>query len=289
MANKSAELDGIFEKEVKDLIKSGGHGGDVQTIPLPNEVENWHVSGKEIYIVKNIPDKVQYYNTLNDTVVWQLPKGKKLRARTYSVLNHDFRRDRYGDVIYETAKKPKGTVFVCTNKSLNLPFGFKATDNRFTYIDFEDDEEGNRTYYYTVPKEYVFQIDQLALCISKSGSMKCYQGIPYHTWHYGLVFLYLIPYKANMSYVNKSTVVLYTCYGDDVHALFKDDLENKILTIENYWIQEKIIGNISDYAMKGYDCDYNLIVEDTKYGYNIDDYKGTHTDCVEEDEFDLDE
>lgn len=237
-------------------------------------VKNWYVSGKDLYQIKGIPEDVPYYNQLNGELVFKPPVGVKVEKRVYSVLKGDFKRDADGNYITTTVTKGTGSIYICTPKSLQLPYNYKSKAG-YTYVDFYKDSNNKKVFVYAIPKQFVYPIQQLALVITKRTKIKAFEMVPYNTWIYGKVALCVIPYNPKEQYALHSTKVLATAYGYDVDSVYEKNFKDKVDKIISVWIKANVIGKPEDFEMEDdWGESMNLIIDQSKVTLKKSEYKG---------------
>lgn len=236
--------------------------------------KKWYISGKDLYKINGIPEDTEYYNLLNDQIVFLLPKGRKPLKRVYSLMQHDYKKDKYGDYVVEQVSVPSGSIFVCSKINIRLPYKAKKRKG-FQYVDFYNDDNGGRVYIYAIPKAYLFKIEQLALVLTSRNRMNCYEMVTYRTWLNGKVSLGVIPYKPKEDYVLKNTKVLATAYGNSIEDIYRDNFSKKVSSILDLWVHINFMGNPKEFdIVDEYGDRRNLIVEPPTHILPMEDYKG---------------
>lgn len=249
-----ASLEKVFIKEFKRNIRSARVNKNIYNVPLPKEVENWNVSGGDIYAIKGISSEgAGLYSNLNKTLVKKLPKGMVASKRKIDLVTRNFVKDSNGRFIYEDVKIPQGSIVVLSRVNLNLPYKYKVEEDGFGYIDFVLNGSTKEFLYY-VPKKYLYHTYQTALALSVK-NMKNFFGMGYLSWRFGTIYLHIIPYKPNQQYVG--TKILKTSH--------KINYEKEVKTIVDYWINNDIIPNISlcNTLEEG-----NLVMKETSRGFD---------------------
>ena len=247
-----------------------------KVMTLQNQpADQWKRTGKDLFKVSGIPEDTQYFNELNNEIVFKTPKGWKPGKRKYSVINGGFERNKDGSYKIYPVNKATGSILICTTKNLKIPYNYKSKRG-YSYVDFYEDEETNkRIFIYEVPKKFVFRIEQLALVLTKKTQLKSYEMVTYHSWQYGKISLAVIPYSPNKDYVTSSTKVLATAYGNSVKGIFEKHFQDKQQQIVNTWIKYCIIGNPADYIIEDdYGQSMNLIVDPSKSSIPASEFKG---------------
>lgn len=246
-----ASAESIFIKEFNRNIRSASINKDIFSIKLPEEVKNWSVSGSDLLAVNGIPDSSGVYYGLNRSIVKKLPRGVVASKRKVDIVTRDFVRDENNRYVYEDVKIPKGSMVIVSNKSLAIPYGYKSEDG-FGYVDFIQNGK-NREYLYIVPKVYLYETHQTALALSVK-NMKNFKGMGYQTWENGVIYLHIIPYKPNSTYVGSK--ILKTSH--------KLDYGKEIKSIVDFWIKERVIPNV---ALCETEDRGNLVLKPTARGY----------------------
>lgn len=205
----------------------------IYDIPLPEECDGWFVSGTNEYAVRDIT--IEEFKPLNETIVMQVPKHKAVQRRKIDKVTRKYATDG-SNYIFEEYKVPTGSMAIVSNINLNLSFDWYKTDSKdgYGYVDYFV-MKGKRFYIYVLPKDILYKANQTALVVSKKSSMKCFSGIGYKTWRYGMLYLYVIPYNPSTTYAESIVLKtsLSTCYN----------LERDVLV--NHWQKLNIIPNLA--------------------------------------------
>ena len=77
-------LEDCFVRDFKKEIRLIGNK-DIYSVPLPEEVNSWKVSGTEQYRVFGIEE--EYFSLLNDKLVSRMPKGYEAKRRVVDKIN----------------------------------------------------------------------------------------------------------------------------------------------------------------------------------------------------------
>lgn len=248
-------LESVFIKEFKRNIRSTQIVKDIYSIPLPQEIKDWNVSGSDQFLIKGISNEAGgLYKFLNGSIVNKMPSGYSPAKRKIDLVSRSFVRDENNRYVYEDVKIPTGSIVVISNENLKLPFGYSTNEKGFGYIDYVLNGK-DKEYLYYIPKKYLYLTNQTALVLSVK-NMKNFSGSGYVTWKSGVIFLHIIPYKPNVKYVG--TKILKTG-----HTLNYSD---EVKTIVDYWINNDIIPNIPlcETAEQG-----NLVLKETAVGYDF--------------------
>ena len=261
-------LEKVFIKEFKRNIRSRGVTKNIYNIPLPFDVKLWKVSGSEVFMIKGVSDEAGgLYCSLNNTLASKVPQGFISARRKIDMVSKSFVKDDNGRYIYEDVKIPTGSIVVISKVQLNLPFGYKANEDGFGYIDFITNGV-DREYLYYIPKKYVYLTHQTALALSVK-NMKNYSGSGYVTWDSGVIYLHVIPYKPNAKYVG--TKILKTG-----HTL---NYSEEVKCIVDFWIKNNIVPDI---VLCNTETEGNLVLKPTSVGYdtynNVEDASLGDTD-----------
>lgn len=249
-----ANLEGVFVKEFKRNIRSARISKNIYEVPLPKEVEDWVVSGADVYGIKGISSEgAGLYAQLNKSLVKRFPQGVSVKRRKVDLVSRGFARDSDGRFIYEDVKVPQGSVVVISSVNLNLPYKYKVNEEGFGYVDFILNGSSKEFLYY-VPKKYLYLTNQTALALSVK-NMKNFFGMGYTTWKFGTIYLHVIPYKHSRSYVG--TKILKTSHSTNY--------EKEVKSIVDYWIDNDIIPNV---ALCNTINEGNLVLKPTSRGYD---------------------
>ena len=249
-----ASLEKVFIKEFKRNIRTARISKNIYNVPLPKEIEDWDISGGEVYAIKGVSSEgAGLYSNLNKTLVNKLPKGMVASRRKTDLVTRNFVKDSNGRFVYEDIKIPQGSIVVLSKVNLNLPYKYKVAEDGFGYIDFVMNGLTKEFLYY-VPKKYLYQTYQTALALSVK-NMKNFFGMGYVSWKFGTIYLHIIPYKPNQQYVG--TKILKTSH--------KVNYEKEVKTIVDYWVNNDIIPNISlcNTLEEG-----NLVMKETSRGFD---------------------
>lgn len=226
---------------------------DIYSIPLPKECEKWEVSGTELYAVKGIED--EYYGNLNKTIVKKLPKGYEAKRRVIDKVHSTFKRNEDGSYVYEEYKVPSGSVVVLSDKGIKLSYSRFIKDiEGYGYIDFVIQKGGKVYYMYVLPKSKLYKVHQTALAISVK-NMKNFNGMGIVSWNSGTLFIHIIPYNPNSSYIGSK--ILKTGYSLN----YKKEID----TIVRYWEQVGITPKIE---LCGLQNGENICLKSTVVGYD---------------------
>lgn len=244
-------LEDCFVKEFRREIHLIGNK-DIFSVPLPEEVKSWYVSGTERYRVFGIEN--ENFVGLNDTVVNRMPKGYEAKKRVIDKVHRSYKRDEEGNFVYEKYQVPSGSTVVTSRVNLNLPYKvYMNPPKGFGYVDFMNTPNGV-TYIYVIPNDYLYRIHQTALAVSVK-NMKNYQGMGYVTWDSGVIYLHIIPYNPNAQYIGskilKTGVTL--------------DYIKEIHMISDFWESKGFIPKIKYCALQ---TGENLALKPTIVGYD---------------------
>ena len=255
-------LEDCFVREFKREIRLIGNK-DIYSVPLPEDVNKWSVSGTEQYRVFGVVE--EYFSNLNDTIVNRMPRGYEARRRVIDKINRSYKKDENGNYIYEKYAVPSGSTVVLSKVNLNLPYKLYLNPPKgFGYVDFVIEKDGTTSYIYVIPNTMLYKIHQTALAISVK-NMKNYNGMGYLTWDSGVIYIHIIPYNPNSQYVGSK--ILKTGIGLDY---LKD-----IHTISDYWENVGFIPNIKLSALQSGE---NLVLKPTITGYT--EYTAVDSICL---------
>ena len=202
-------------------------------ISLPEETKNWFVSGTNEYAVRDVT--LEEFSPLNEAIVMQVPKHKAVKRRKIDKVTRKYATDG-SNYVYEDYKVPTGSMAVVSNINLYLPYDWFKTDSKdgYGYVDYFV-SMGKRLYIYVLPKEVLYKANQTALVVSKKSNMKCYSGVGFKTWKYGMLYLYVIPYNPSTTYAE--SIVLKT-------SLSTNYSQEKDILVE-HWQERGIIPNLA--------------------------------------------
>lgn len=255
----SKTLEDIFVGEFRKSTSNVGYK-DIFKILLPQECNDWSVSGTDEFLVKGI--KLNTYAGLNQKLVRRLPRGTVARKRVIDKATRTYKRDtKSGDYLYEEVEVPTGSMVVVSKVNLEVPYkdyakhtvSTKDPNYGFGYIDFVQ-KKGSVEYLYIIPKIYLYLVHQTALVLSVK-NMKNFSGMGYVTWTNGVIYLHVVPYSPTAQYIGSR--VLKTGHGVNY--------DKDIQTILNFWQQSCIIPNISLCSLSS---GGNLVLKPTAVGYD---------------------
>lgn len=244
-------LEELFVKEFKQEISNIG-SKNIYSVPLPPSSANWRISGTELYGVNGITKK--YFSELNKTIARKVPRDYIVRKRVVDKVIRGFKTNDDGSYVYKDVTVPNGSMVISSDTNIKLPYleYIKEPKDGFSYVDFISNNN-KKEYLYIVPKENLYKVHQTALAISVS-SMKNYSGSGYKTWRSGIIYIHIIPYNPNSSYVG-SKILKTGC------TLNYDKEIEEILT---YWQQ---VGFIPMLALCQLESGENIALKPTTVGY----------------------
>lgn len=222
---------------------------DIYKIPLPESSKDWFISGTDLFAVKDIED--EYFSKLNKTFVYKVPSNNRIASRKIDKAKRSFMRDEEGKFVYEDVEVPVGSIAVTSKESVGLPYKYSVKG--FGYVDFVEENGTIKEYIYIIPRKYLYKVNQTALVISVK-NMKNYSGMGYTTWSMGKIFLHVIPYKPNSSYIGSK--VLKTGFGLD----YSKELQE----IVQFWMK---IGLVPNLVLTSLYSGENLALKATDVGY----------------------
>lgn len=244
-------MEELFVREFKDTVRLVGNK-DIFSVPLPDACKTWEVSGTEEYKVMGVED--QYYKALNDSVVRKLPKGYVAKRRIIDKVTRTYKKGEDGKYLYDDYQVPGGSTVITSGMNINLPYSrYVKDESGFGYVDFFK-RKGNLEYMYVLPRENLYRVNQTALAISVK-NMKNFQGMGYLTWDNGVIYIHVIPYNPNSSYIGSKILKTGTTlnYTKEIHA------------ISDYW---ESIGFIPNIKLSALQDETNLVLKPTVTGYD---------------------
>lgn len=225
---------------------------DIYSVPLPDSVKNWDVSGSYVYAIKGIEE--EYFSLLNKTMVKQLPKKYEVKRRIIDKATKSFKKDESGSFVYEDIQVPTASAVVISDVQIGLPYKqYVNPPKGYMYVDFTVDK-GSKVYIYALPKDYLYKVNQTALVVSVK-DMKNFWGRGYLTWDSGKVFLHVIPYNPNAKYVGSKILKTGTTL----------DYSSEVKEIIDYWQKVNLIPNVNLCALS---TGENLCLKSTVVGYD---------------------
>ena len=248
-----ASLESVFIKEFNRSIRMQNIHKNIYDVPLPDSVKSWNVSGSDVFAIKGISSSAGLYQGLNKTLAKKLPQGMVASKRRVDLVTRDFVKDENGRFVYDDIKVPNGSMVIVSGKQLELPYKYSCDEKGFSYIDFVENK-GIREYMYCVPKKYLYKVNQTALALSVK-NMKNFKGMGYQSWHYGVIFLHVIPYKPGVKYTGSK--ILKTGIG----LGYSSD----IVEIVDFWNKEGVIPYL---PYCNTDTQGNLVTKPTETGYD---------------------
>lgn len=246
----AVSLEEVFVREFKSAININMIK-DVYSIPLPPVVNDWDVSGTEVFAVKGIKGP---FEGLNKTLVKKLPNDVAAKRRVIDKATRGFKKDAEGKYVYEDYKKPANSIIVTSNKDISLSYeNYIKPPEGYGYIDFKGSKI-NATYLYALPKEVLYKVNQTALALSVK-PMSSFNGYGYTTWNMGKIYLCVVPYRPGAKYAE--TKILKTGYTLNY--------SKEIKAISDHWENVGLIPNISLCALQ---TGENLCLTYVNVGYN---------------------
>lgn len=194
-------LEENFIKEFKQTYYKG-NCSNIYEVPVPEL--DIGVSGTDIFAIKGI--EKEHYSLLNNTLVRKVPKGYKVKRRKIDKIHRSFQKDATGKYVYEDFPIPRNTIAVLSDKNIELPYSeYKSmSKDGYNYVDFVGGPK-NKDFIYTIPTNVLYKVHQTALVISER-NMKNYSGWGFRLFHYGLVYLHVIPYNPNSAYTGSKVL-----------------------------------------------------------------------------------
>lgn len=244
-------LEDCFVREFKREIRLIGNK-DIYSVPLPEEVKDWYVSGSERYRVWGIDN--EYFSGLNDKIVRRVPRGYEVKRRVVDKVNRSYKTDEEGKFLYENYTVPSGSTAIVSATDLGIPYRvYMSPPKGYGYVDFID-KAGKREFIYIIPNDYLYKIHQTALAISVK-NMKNYQGAGFVTWDSGVIYIHIIPYNPNGQYIGSKILKTGIGFEDVVKDFHK---------ITDYWEKVGFIPNVKLCSLQ---TGENLAIKPTVVGY----------------------
>lgn len=205
-----------------------------------------------MYKVKDISDSA--FEGLEGELVKKLPSGTVAKQRVINPVNRLFQKNEDGTYVYKDYPVSTGSIVVRSDKDLSIPFEYwKNPKEGYGYVDFVISREYGMEFMYMLPRNCLYKVNQTALVLSVK-DMKNYMGMGYTTWNTGKIFLHVVPYNPNSSYVGSK--VLKT--GNSL------DYKKEITAIVNFWQENNVVPEIRLCALED---GSNLCLKPTTVGY----------------------
>ncbi|PHE64327.1 hypothetical protein COF68_05655 [Bacillus toyonensis] len=210
-------LDKNFAKEFKQLMMELRNETSLNIRDLPTPFSKPALLDK-VY-VKGIEDEI--YSKLNGKFV--------VRSKKSSITRNIYRNN--GEIKTTTNYVAKeGNVLIITTENLRLPFRYKASDPKLEYVDFRE-SDGQRTFIYSIPKDYLYLTKQTALVLAQNTKRSHYGGLRLTLTNGYDIYLYIV--SLNNVREREGNVPLVTKTGDD----YREELDK----LQNFWLQKAII------------------------------------------------
>ena len=228
-------FDALFKREFNELMNAlaSNAPASLEDVPLPPV--KFEVVDFNGILIKDIPQEVEYYNSLNN-LTGVLYKDD-VRRRKFDYLG-EFMYDADLNYIYEDISVPQDSVAIVTGKNINIPLDSDKYEG-FKYVDYIGEDEG-RGYIYIVPKVNVFKLERTALVISFSRQTRFYSGLRIATAFGKYLYLQIIPKTNQKSYETYKTV----------SAKYSIHYEKEIKALSEFWLANKFIFRGSDCAFE---------------------------------------
>lgn len=247
-----ATSEDIFAREFRETLRrlAAQPGGRLHVSELHNPLTELSIPVGRPFEVDGIEDSL--FSKLNGAEVYALGKVKPERY----VYERTGKRkvDLHGNEVTEVPTTPKGSLWVRTDRKIDIPYRFKDGDKGFNYANAWRNAPGPHKYVYAVPKENLYSITLSALAVSVR-TMKCFSGYTFKSWHFGNLNLAVIPYNPNAKYTD--TVILGTKKGIDY-----DQEINKFV---GFQVEAGIIPRIPNYYVNGTE---NLVYKEMVPSYS---------------------
>lgn len=225
-------LEGEFLKEFRQSVGNVGYK-DIYKIKLPEEVNSWHVSETDLFMVKGIPENSPFAS-LNGENVRRLPRGTVAKRRRIDKVTRSYAKDEEGNFVYDEYPVPVGSIVVLSNKDLKISYRvYVKPPEGYGYIDFvRSNKDSKIEYMYVLPKTVLYKINETALALSVK-NMKNYSGMGYTTWNNGVIYLHVIPYKPNSQYIGSKILCTKqsTDYAEEIKNILKFWQDNGIIPV----------------------------------------------------------
>jgi hypothetical protein len=168
---------------------------------------------------------------------------KGIEDERYSILNHTFvtkrakntiKRNIYrnnGEIKGETSYTAKeGNVLVVTEENLRLPFRYTPSDSSLEYVDYRV-KDGVRSFIYSVPKKYLYKVQQTVLVLSQHSKRAHYGGVQIMLTNGHTVYLYIVGLKSIREAEGNVPLVMKTSI----------DYSKELNMLQQFWLSKGII------------------------------------------------
>lgn len=150
---------------------------------------SWQVYPYEVVRIKGINEK--YYGNLNNSLAYltnEIPLKYTIDRKGEQVILSN------GKYQTEEVKVPSGSKYVLSGENLMLPYKYQPTEEGFGFVSTITGLFG-----YFIPSDYLYKVPLIALAISRK-KLRNYKCIEVKLFHYGKVYLQVIPYSIGKQY-----------------------------------------------------------------------------------------
>lgn len=225
-------FDAVFLKEFDFMTRelSVVNHVDIYSLPLPSSfsLSKLDTTRDQVTFLGIEED---YYNSLNNTVAYLLPRPSLTRKKFDSSGNYVKGKD--GEFLVESVTVPNECVAVMSKVNIRVPLKFNKEG--YEYVDYWVDKSSDSVYYiYIIPRERVFKLNLCALCLSLDRPRKIYGGCQVYLTTGHKAYLYIAPFK--LVSVSRNFRVILVKPSLDLKEQYKE-----LLT---FWGNNGIIYNI---------------------------------------------
>lgn len=202
-------------------------------VPLPEEASNFVIERRDKVVISGI--ETEYYSKLNNTenLLWG---SSAINKRKFDYNNKPIVDKKTGKIVLEDVPCPRDCVGVVSNYSIGVPNKFQNKEG-FKYVDMvtqvnKNGEKGAVKFIYIIPKKYCYKMQQTALVMSweRGGLRKFYSGVAISTTLGRVLYLFVVPYKPNMSENDGSKKFKVLCTKTDI------DYTEEMTLLRDHWI-----------------------------------------------------
>ena len=240
-----ASMDDIFYREFKQMmgeLKARNGYADLQSIPLPDSLKSvMFVERRDMVAISPDIDD-EYYGRLADSVALLWGRGR-LAKRKYDHKG-EYMRDTRGSFIWEDVSVPRDCAAVLSDRRIGVPNSYCPSEDGFSYIEML--KSGDRVkYIYTVPRKYLYKVNQTALVLSWNRLRVYYSSVSLAMTNGSVVYVSIIPYRPTSNAAHNYRLLMSkpsVDYGMELEA------------IRDYWVSSGVIFNPAYCTM--YDCSH---------------------------------